>query len=211
VDSQEYKDILNNIAAGPNTTTPVGQVLSTYQQYMDINETIITQAEVDVPLSGYDTSTMYTLGLNQDGSPQADPITADEDAYHGSPLTADLSITADSGVMSPTAKIKGYLTGDGRAPNQITTLAGISFPADPNEGDFFLRVDYLPNRLFRFDGRFWRKIEDSVRTGLTPGADNNNTLRESFVNNTNTYTDAAGQTIPERQSISKILTPKADN
>ena len=207
VDSQEYKDILNNIAAGTGTTTPVGQVLSTYQKYMDLNQSIITQAELDVPLSGYDTSMFYTLGVNADGSPQADPITAD-----GNIITADrFDITADSGVESPSAKITGYLTGDGRAPNQITTAAGVSFPTNPGDGDFFLRVDYLPNRLFRFDGKFWRKIEDAVRTGLTPGADNNKTVREGYVNNTNTYTDSAGNTHNERQNISKILTPRADN
>ena len=212
VDSQEYKDILNNIAAGTGTTTPVGQVLSTYQKYMDLNQSIITQAELDVPLSGYDTSMFYTLGVNADGSPQADPITADATVYHGNIITADrFGITADSGVESPSAKITGYLTGDGRAPNQITTAAGVSFPTNPGDGDFFLRVDYLPNRLFRFDGKFWRKVEDAVRTGLTPGADNNKTVREGYVNNTNTYTDSAGNTHNERQNISKILTPRADN
>lgn len=212
VDSQEYKDILNNIAAGPATTTPVGQVLSTYQKYLDINQSIIAQAELDVPLSGYDTSAFYTLGANPDGTPQADPITADQTTYHGNLVTADsFSITADTGIASPTTKIEGYLTGDGRAPNQITTAAGISFPTNPTEGEFFLRLDYLPNRLFRFDGKFWRKVEDAVRTGLTPGADNNKTMREGYVNNTHTYTDAAGVTWNERQNISKILTPKADN
>ena len=209
VDSQEYKDILNNIKAGdPNVTnTPVGQVLSTYQQYTNLNESIVTQAEFDVPLSGYDTSSFYTLGVNEDGSPQANPITSDNTG-----ITADqLDPTADAGVMSPTSKIQGYLTGDGRAPNGLVTGAGIAFPTNPVTGDYFLRLDYLPNRLFRFDGSFWRKIEDAVRTGLTPGAANNLTNRAGYVNNTNTYTDAAGNTHNERQNLSLALTPRADN
>jgi hypothetical protein len=209
VDSQEYKDILNNISAGdPNVTnTPVGQVLSTYQQYMNLNEQIITQAEIDVPKSGYETSTFYTLGVNENGTPQADPVTADRTT-----ITADqLDPTADSGVQSPTSKIEGYLTGDGKAPNRLITGAGISFPSNPANGDYFLRLDYLPNRLFRFDGGYWRKIEDSVRTNLTPGAPDNLTNRSSYVNNTNTYVDSAGVTHNERQALSKALTPKADN
>jgi len=207
VDSQEFKDILDNIAASNTTTTPVGQILSTYQQYMNLNEGIVAQAEADVPLSGYNTQTFYTLGQNQDGTPQGDPITVDS-----TEITADqLDPSADMGVMSPAAKIEGYLTGDGRAPNQIVTGAGISFPVNPAEGDYFLRLDYLPNRLFRFDGRFWRKIEDSVRTGLTPGAENNQTQRAGYVNNTNTYLDSQGAEYKERQFLSKALTPKADN
>ena len=127
-------------------------------------------------------------------------------------VTADqLDPTADSGVASPIGKVQGYLTGDGRAPNQIVTGAGVSFPTNPSTGDYFLRLDYLPNRLFRFDGAFWRKIEDSVRTNITPGAENNQTMRAGYVNNTNTYLDSAGNQHNERQNLSQVLTPKADN
>lgn len=208
VDSQEYKDILNNIKAGDTTNQTIGQVLSTYNKYMNLNEAIITQAEIDVPLSGYNTSTMYTLPTTEDHTqPVGSTIPVDLTS-----ITADqLDPTADSGVASPLNKIKGYLTGDGQAPNRLTTGAGISFPTNPAVGDYFLRLDYLPNRLFRYDGGFWRKIEDSVRTGLTPGATNNQTMREGYVNNTTTYTDATGAVRNERQSLSKVLTPKADN
>jgi hypothetical protein len=54
------------------------------------------------------------------------------------------------------------------------------------------------------------KIEDAVRTDLTPGP-NNRTQRSIFVNDTSTFTDVEGQTQPTRQSLSKALTPKADN
>ena len=213
VDSQEYKDILNNIKAGTNTNETIGQVLSTYNEYLDINSSIVTQAEIDVPLSGYDTSIFYTLGTNANNTQaQGNPITSDMLALDGNILTADSdSITADGGIMSPTSKIEGYLTGDGRAPNSVVTGAGIGFPINPSEGDFFLRLDYLPNRLFRFDGNFWRKIEDNVRTNITPGATDNLTVRAGYVNNTNTYTDSSGVIHNERQNLSQVLTPKADN
>jgi len=207
VDSQEYKDILDNIKAGDSTTTPVGEILSTYDTYMNINEAIIAQAEVDVPKSGFNTQDFFTLATNEAGTQVASPLTADSGA-----ITADnTNNTTDTGVASPTSKIEGYLTGDGTAPNNIVTGAGVAFPAMPKQGDYFLRLDYLPNRLFRFNGKSWSKIEDSVRTNLTPGATNNQTQKSGYVNNTNTYVDANGQTMNERQSLSKVLTPKADN
>ena len=206
VDSQEYKDILNHLSAGDSNDTPVGQILSTYDKFLDINQSIITQAQIDVPTSGYDTSKFYTLPIDAQGNPLGNPITAD-----GSITADNLTPLVDNGIASPLAKIDGYLTGDGYAPNGLTTGAGVAFPSLPGEGDYFLRLDYLPNRLFRFTGARWNRVEDSVRTNLTPGATNNQTQRSGFVNNANTYVDATGTTQPERQSLSRALTPKADN
>jgi len=56
--------------------------------------------------------------------------------------------------------------------------------------DFFLRTDFLPNRLFRFDGSRWIKVEDAVRTTMTNN-DTRQTLKTSFINNTTfIYNDA---------------------
>ena len=203
VDSQEYKDILNNISAGDANNTPIGQLMSTYNTYLNINEAIVAQAEVDVPTSGYNIETMYddpnhTAGANE---PTADSSLIDADNSQNQ---------ADAGPPSPETKPQGYLTGDGIAPNGLVTGAGVAFPANPLSGDFFLRLDYLPNRLFRFNGSSWVKVEDAVRTNLTPGS-SNTTQKSGYVNNTNTYTDSKGNTHNERQSLSKIFTPKADN
>ena len=208
VDSQEYKDILDKIKAGPGTDTPVGQILSTYNTMLNINQAVIAQAELDVPKSGYDTSKFYTLPTNEDGTrPSQDPVTVDSNI-----ITADnTEPTADTGVGSPLSKIEGYLTGDGTAPNGSVTGSGIAFPPNPGQGDYFLRLDYLPNRLFRYSGSRWAKIEDNVRTNLTPGAVDNLTQRAGYVNNTKTYLDSTGQTHNELQPLSRILTPKADN
>lgn len=211
VDSQEYKDILNNLQVDTDgdgiDDTPIGQIISTYDKFIDINEQVVVQAEIDVPKSGYDTAPFYTLPTTADGTDPVGPgVTADSAS-----ITADNTTpTADAGVTSPLRKIQGYLTGDGIAPNGLTTGSGIAFPTNPGEGDYFLRLDYLPNRLFRFSGSRWVKVEDSVRTNLTPGTDNK-TQRMSYVNNTNTYTDADGVTHNERQPLSRVLTPKADN
>jgi hypothetical protein len=73
-----------------------------------------------------------------------------------------------------------------------------------------LRLDYYPHRLFRYDGLRWTKIEEVVRTQLTPGPENQ-TLRSSFVNNTKTTQTNDRGPIPQRQSLSQALKPKADN
>lgn len=176
---------------------------------LEINNAILTQAEYEVPLSGYDTVEFYIVPTNEDGTP-ADPdsYTVDETG-----ITVDTTdVDVDGQPQSPRANgyTLGYLTGDGIAPNGLPVTPGISFPPGPQEGDFALRLDYFPNRLFRYNGTRWVKYEDNVRTDLTPGA-SNQTLRSSFVNNTNeTQTLDRGE-IPERQGLNHLLKPQADN
>jgi hypothetical protein len=215
VDSQEYKDILDKLAANPdpfagninaNTNPSIGSLVSTYNTFLNINEAVIAQAEVELPKSGYDTSKFYTVPT--EGKGLGDPT--------GTNVADDLTVatdtlTSDGGVSAPTKKIDGYLVGDGTGPNGLDVSMGIAFPSQPGRGDYFLRLDFVPNRLFRFDGQRWVKVEDDVRTNLTPGATDNATQRNTFVNNTNTFTNFNGNVVQSRQSLSKALKPKADN
>ncbi len=216
VDSQEYKEILNNVLVDTNNDgladTAIGNIISTGQTVMSINDALIAQAESDVPASGYDVSRLYVKSLTTDGRivDNADR-TADNVLLDGSTVAA----TADESVVTPDSTVAGYLTGDGLAPDGFPVVAGIMFPTMPIVGDYCLRTDYVPNRLFRYNGSRWVKIEDAVRTGLTRGQDNYQTLRGTFVNNTNTYTtrDISGNAVvqSEKQSLSQVLRPKADN
>lgn len=207
VDSQEYKDILNQLTGNDANATPIGSYLSTLDKLIDINDAIIEQAEIDVPKSGTDTDNLYIEPINPDGSP-GDPTGVQVDL---TTMTVDSSL--DFAAVQPTTPdtdIPAYLGGDGSTPNGWPVTVGTSFPNSPTIGDYALRTDYVPNRLFRYNGTRWVKIEDSVRTNLTPGP-NNQTQRSIFVNNTTTFTTKEGQTLPTRQSLSKALTPKADN
>ena len=213
VDSQEYKDILNNIKEDTDNDgiedTPIAEIISTYDKYIEINDSVIADAEASVPKSGYDTSGLYIKPLTEDGRlGTISSNTADDDTELNTTFVD--TETADDAPLGPDKKIKGYLTGDGLAPNGLPLGIGIEFPGAPVNGDYFLRSDYLPNRLFRYDGRRWVKIEDAVRTDLTPGA-NNKTLRSGFVNDTTSFVDGQGQTQETLQSLSKALTPRADN
>jgi len=103
----------------------------------------------------------------------------------------------------------GYLVGTADAPNGEDLTAGITFPAHPKTGAYFLRTDYLPQQLFRWSGKLWIKISDKVRTGTGLGADDKS-LRASFINNSNVTTLTNGTTIPEKQALSKILRIQTD-
>ena len=211
-DSQEYKDILNQIKidtdpfTGNTGNVTLGSVSSIINKYIEINDAILKEAETNVPYSGYDIDHIYIKPTDPSGGP-GDPSGVSADNVT---VTADnVTIDTDAGINSPDATVQGYLTGDGRAPNGLPVYSGIAFPSNPLVGDFALRTDYLPNRLFRWDGRRWVKIEDNVRTTLTPGS-NSQTLRSGFINNSNTYTNNTGE-VTERQSLSQALRPKADN
>jgi len=194
VDSQEYADILNKLKAGDGTDKTIKEVMSTYQKYLDINDAIIQRAEDDVPVSGYDTSSIYVEPVNNPTGRGYDAL-VDPGALDTSAVTDDASDSnhdASAQLLTAARKVEGYLTGDGLIPNGQTVAAGIFFPRTPGQGDYFLRLDYNPNRLFRYDGKRWVKVEDAVRTNLTPGPDNR-TQRSGFVNNAGVrYKNALG-------------------
>ena len=200
LDSQEYKDILD-LPAEEGSADTLRDVLSTYEKEMQINEAVIAQAEVDVPLSGYSTIQFYTLQLSDSG--EIEIISTDYDS-----LLSDDQITADTVFVTPDGNgYQGYLVGDGIPPNGALYGQGIGFPNEADNGDYFLRIDLSPNRLFRYDGNSWRKIEDAVRTTLTQTS-GRDTLKGTFINNL-TVNTISGEDVVERQALSKALRAKA--
>ena len=191
MDSQEYKEILD-LPAEEGSSDTLRDMLSTYEQEMQINNAVVAQAEADAAKSGYDTSHYFSLQLNENGD-------------------TELVSTSGNLEMAPPERegYNGYLLGDGIPANGATFGHGISFPRGAESGDYFLRTDFLPRRLFRYDGNRWTKVEDDVRMTLT-NTDTRGTQKGTFVNNTNSST-IAGDTVEERQSLSQALRPKADN
>jgi hypothetical protein len=171
MDSQEYKEILDlpadEDAQDGNT---LRDLLSTYDKEMQINEAVVNQAEADAPKSGYDVSHYYTLET--------------ESTETGS----DVQVTkVDSETVTvPPSKVgySGYLLGDEGAPNGANFGHGISFPDNPESGDYFLRTDFVPKRLFRYDGAAWRKMQDVKRMTMT-NTDDRMTQKASFINSNN--------------------------
>jgi hypothetical protein len=212
-------------------------VVSTYEKEMQITAAVLNQAEADAPRSGYDTSKYYTLQRTDDGTAElasvdATQVTVDTETQatdiNGTPLLDTdgnpiyVGQTASSVILSADGDgYEGYLTKDGVPPNGAPFTAGISFPNNPVNGQFALRTDYLPNRLFRFDGARWRKFEDNVRmtmsnlgasdvaTGTFAGKDVRQTQKATFINNP-TVSTIDGHVVKQKQGLSKALRPEAD-
>jgi hypothetical protein len=144
---------------------------------LEINDAVVQQAEADAPSSGYETRQFYTLAVDQTGKTVLN--TADTS-------TLDASVSSITALESNARPVRtgytGYLVGDGFPQNGYDFGHGIQFPSNPGQDDFFLRTDFMPNRLFRFDGSRWIKVEDAVRMNMTNN-DSRQTLKTGFINN----------------------------
>jgi len=192
-------------------------IMSTYEKEMQITQAVLAQAEADSPLSGFDTTMLYTLALDDNGRPKL--VTTDSvelDASVGSITTADGEIPVISAsTINAIPKQDGYdqYHTDAVPPNGAPFTSGLTFPMNPVEGQFCLRTDYFPQRLFRYDGRRWVKYEDKVRMTMSNnGTDSDNprlNQKGTFINNTK-VSRIDGKDVTEKQSLSKALRPKAD-
>ena len=153
LDSQEFKEIFDK-DSGEGTGSTIRDVLSTYDKEMQINEAVLNQANEDITgdpaqpvISGYDTKQYFVVPTDDKGNVNIN----------------------DDGSSTPTLKTAkgnfyvGYLTEQGVPPNGALYSFGSQFPQAASDGEFFLRTDYFPNRLFRYNGNRWVKYEDAVR------------------------------------------------
>ena len=201
VDSQEFRDILGDAT----TEGSVANYMSTYNREKTINDQIVAQAEEDAPKSGFNYKQYYVAPIDERGNIRTDNVNSEGQRVSSDDKTVNAVIDT-----AASSHYGFYLDGDGVAPNGNPAGFGISFPtANVDKGDYFLRTDFLPNRLFRYDGTRWVKIEDSVRI-TTTNTDSRSTQKTGFVNNTTTST-INGLTVEQRQSLTNALKPKADN
>jgi len=217
VDTQEYAQILNAESGAADGST-LKDVLSLYNKNIEINNQILAQAEADAPTSGYETNQFYILPIRDDKSIALQDASDEErDASED-----DHAVDTSSVFEVPEKDVYiGYLTGDGVPPNGAPFTSGIEFPTSPYKSAYHLRTDYMPNRLFMFDGKNWVFQESNVRMTMTNKPkdgkpDLNTKTRQTevggFINNITTAT-LNGKVVPERQSLSKALKsnkPKAD-
>ena len=189
----------------PKTPDTIAQKQSTRPKDLEINDAILIQAGIELPESGYDTVKFFIMPTTPSGQPAGTGLTVDDTSP-----TADGTQPGENITPTSDGYTLGYLTGDGIAPNGLPVTPGVSFPPNPSLGDYALRLDYIPNRLFRYNGAIWVKIEEKVRTGLDLDQ-SAKTLRAGFVNNDAVVPTTDRGPIPSRQSLSQILKPNADN
>ena len=183
-DSQEFKDILDLPADEENPENgTLRDVLGMGGAELDINHKIIQQAEKDSLKSGWNVQHYYHVSRDENGT-----------------VLTRLNKTVNS---PKRLDYNGYLLGDDFAPNGIPFGTGLQFPIDADEGDYFLRLDFLPNRLFRFSGESWIKMYDKVRMTLN-NSDDRMTQKWSFINN------EAGVSLHDKVASDSVILNKGD-
>jgi len=200
VDSQEFRDILGDA----DSTGSLASYMSTFNKEKEINDQVVAQAEQDAPKSGFNYKQYYVAPIDERGNIRTENVNTEEQR-----ASSDRSVNAV--LDTPASSHYGfYLDGDGVAPNGAPAGFGTAFPSSGvDKGDYFLRTDFLPNRLFRYDGLRWVKIEDSVRITKT-NDDTRANYKTKFVNQSGTTT-INGLTVEQRQALTEALKPKADN
>lgn len=211
VDAQEYRDIIGDITSDTGDDT-LKNILSDYSKNLEINDAVVKQAEAMAPYvqdvvdgrSGYDTTRFWIAPSNDDGSILL--VSADD-----SLLTSDAEKErADLFYGLPEEKIKHYLAGDGIPPNGAAVSPLTSFPPTPVKGEYVLRTDYMPNRLYIFNGKKWVYVEDNVRMQITNTSDRSTYKTKNF-NDKTSITLADGTEISSKQSLSNVLRAREDS
>ena len=95
------------------------------------------------------------------------------------------------------------LQGDGIPDNMnaVDIPYGEYFPVEAQKGDFYLRIDYNPPRLFQREESSWKLVEYDHRKRWTGTPEE---LR-NLINQNNSYVDELGQTIKMRQNIKDLV------
>jgi len=111
-----------------------------------------------------------------------------------------------------------YFSGDGAPPNLSTDNsqnlvpsgplvgAGVSFPPGMTDGQYYLRIDYYPERLFQKQGNCFRLIEQNVLKIWTAY----NRILDGFIDNNKDTVLSDGTVVSEKQPLSQIVKQKVD-
>lgn len=96
----------------------------------------------------------------------------------------------------------------GGAPNGASIVgSGESFPTtNVDDGDYFLRTDFSPNRLFRKEGSRWLRVNDDNKNTWAAA----NRLLTTFINNDDFTITTDGEIEAEKTNLSKVVKPKTD-
>jgi hypothetical protein len=120
--------------------------------------------------------------------------------------SANLYIYIDPNTNYPVIG-SNYFSGDGDPPNGGPLLgAGITFPPGMTDGQYYLRIDYFPERLFQKQGPVYKLIEENVLKNWTAY----NRVLDTFIDNNKDTVLSDGTIIPEKQAVSQVVKQKVD-
>ena len=137
-----------------NKETEAGQVEEEFLERFD--ENLAKGHEVESPI--------LTLGISDVERP-GDYVTPPEDVYTG-PMKEVIEEHIDPNTRIKTFNHRWVPDLLAQADNEITkdpaqSGFGDQFPSTPNRGDTYLRVDYLPAKLFKYNGAKWIEVDKS--------------------------------------------------
>lgn len=100
-----------------------------------------------------------------------------------------------------------YFSGDGEPPNGGPLVgAGISFPTGMTDGQYYLRIDYFPERLFQKQGPVYKLIQENVLKNWTAY----NRVLDTFIDNNRDTILSDGTVVPEKTAVSEVVKQKVD-
>jgi len=88
-----------------------------------------------------------------------------------------------------------------------TIPTGDQFPNNPNDGDYFIRTDFSPNRLFVRRGTKWHRLYDNIAEQTWTDKTYN---ASDYIFNENTAIFDNREYV-EQQGMSQVVLPKPDN
>jgi hypothetical protein len=180
--SQEFSDILNQalIDRGDGISPPplnadgsaptLGQLTSTYDKEIAINDAILEEATASVAFRNFQSAHFYIMQSDSDIKP---------DVFNS----------------------------DGIPPNGSKPVpSGTFFPDIKNDQDYFLRIDYIPPVLYKWENSMWKRIETNWRSEWLPA----NAALTTFINNTKKTKLNDGSIIDEKANLRTAVKPKID-
>lgn len=104
--------------------------------------------------------------------------------------------------------IPEFYDGETGVPPNGFPLRGIgnTFPDNMNDGEYFLRVDYDPDRLFQKQGNRYIRVSDELRKTWTAY----NRRLDTYIDNNNITVFNDGLVTPEKAALSTVMDPIDD-
>lgn len=213
--SQEYNQILDQAASG-QTAGGVGQGIGVMPE--GFTDTADANGN---PGTGANPNITNTLNLFCRIIGLSDAIVAEAEcnAFFDPKFfeSANLYIYLDPNTGYPIIG-SNYFSGDGAPPNLSTDNAdnlepsgplvgaGVSFPPGMTDGQYYLRIDYYPERLFQKQGPTFKLIEVNVLKNWTAY----NRVLDTFIDGIKDTILPDGTVVPEKQPLSQIVKQKVD-
>jgi len=188
-DSQEYKDILEKAAIGPDGEDSgfnIRDLIGDFRDVIGISDAIAEQAESEVPYRNYETAHFYVVPGDEMGKQYPWIFAGDGEPPNGAEL-------AGTGTSFPDQPVPGdWFLHTGMEPNVLYQFTG-NTKLDPFG-------DEKPA-----DGGIWERREVDLRKKWQAA----HRILQSFINNNN-VNEIGGEQVKEKVSLNKALRPKAD-